>query len=40
MKTGISILRWIAVLPGAALAAVLVQAIGGVIDHVGRPRSR
>ena len=31
MKTVISIFRWIAVLPGAALAAVLVRAIVGVL---------
>ena len=37
MKTGISILRWIAVLPGAALAAVLVRAIGGVLITWGAP---
>ena len=32
MKTGISILRWIAVLPGAGLAAVLARAIVGVVN--------
>ena len=32
MKTVISILRWIAVLPGAVLAAVLVRAIVGVVN--------
>lgn len=37
MKTVISIFRWIAVLPGAALAAVLVRAIGGVLITWGAP---
>ena len=37
MKTVISIFRWIAVLPGAALAAVLVRAIGDVLITWGAP---
>ena len=37
VKTVISILRWIAVLPGAALAAVLARVIVGVLITWGAP---